>query len=222
MPKNVDRVKRPLRRAPTHPGELMREILTEHLKLPIAEAARRMKVSRPSLYAVLNGESAVTAEMALRFGRLTGAVPDLYLQMQHRHDLWHAEARLAGELADIEPVKVRPVKVRPVKVRPVKVRPGKARPGKARPTEMNPAKVQPTKARPAKTGRTRASYVVREYGYRPEVRPRRKASDVTDEELTAAVEILGRPMAKAAKVLSKVERRLKAKPGKTTKLVPVT
>src|SRR4051794_39243815 len=60
-------VRRPLRRSPTHPGELMREILTEHLRLPIAEAARRMKVSRPSLYAVLNGEGAVTAEMALRF-----------------------------------------------------------------------------------------------------------------------------------------------------------
>ncbi|MGE5271573.1 MAG: hypothetical protein ACM3JG_18080 [Thiohalocapsa sp.] len=48
-------VSRPLKRPPTHPGELMREILEEHLKLPIAEAAWRMEVSRPALYAVLNG-----------------------------------------------------------------------------------------------------------------------------------------------------------------------
>jgi plasmid maintenance system antidote protein VapI len=53
-------VKRPLRRAPTHPGELMREILEEHARIPIAEAARRMDVSRQSLHAILRGESAVT------------------------------------------------------------------------------------------------------------------------------------------------------------------
>ncbi len=99
------RVKRPIARPPTHPGMLMREVLTEHLKLPIAEAARRMKVSRPSLYAVLKGEGAVTAEMALRFSRLTGAVPDLYLQMQDRYELWHAESRISKSLADIEMVK---------------------------------------------------------------------------------------------------------------------
>lgn len=96
-------VTRPLARAPSHPGELMREILDDHVKLPIAEAARRMKVSRPSLYAVLNGSSAVTADMALRFGRLTGGAADLYLQMQTQRDLWLAEQRLRDTLVEIEP-----------------------------------------------------------------------------------------------------------------------
>src|ERR1700722_15303397 len=96
-------VVRPLARAPTHPGELMREILDDHLKLPIAAAARRMKVSRPSLYAVLNGNGAVTADMALRFGRLTGGAPELYVQMQAQRDLWLAEQRLHDALLEIEP-----------------------------------------------------------------------------------------------------------------------
>lgn len=96
-------VTRPLARAPSHPGELMREILDDHVKLSIAEAARRMKVSRPALYAVLNGTSAITAEMALRFGRLAGGAPDLYLQMQTRRDLWLAEQRLRDTLTEIEP-----------------------------------------------------------------------------------------------------------------------
>ena len=97
-------VTRPLARAPAHPGELMREILDEHLQLPIAEAARRMKVSRPALYAVLNGTSSVTADMALRFGRLAGANPDLYLNMQTARDLWMAKQRLRDTLVEIEPV----------------------------------------------------------------------------------------------------------------------
>src|SRR5438309_1387790 len=75
-------VRRPLKRPPIHPGALMREILEDHIKLTIAEAARRMKVSRPALYAVLNGSGAVTADMALRFARLTGGAPELYLNMQ--------------------------------------------------------------------------------------------------------------------------------------------
>jgi addiction module HigA family antidote len=95
--------RRPLARSPSHPGVLMREILDEHLKLPIAVAARRMKVSRPSLYAVLNGTAAVTADMALRFGRLSGGAPELYVQMQAQRDLWIAEQRLHDALLEIEP-----------------------------------------------------------------------------------------------------------------------
>lgn len=81
----------------------MREILEEHIKLPIAAPARRMKVSRQSLYAVLDGKGAITAEMALRFTRLTGGTPDLLLRMQDNYDLWHAQARLKDTLAEIEP-----------------------------------------------------------------------------------------------------------------------
>jgi antitoxin HigA-1 len=96
-------VRRPLKRDPVHPGALMREILDEHLRLTIAEAARRMKVSRPALHAVLSGSAAVSAEMALRFARLTGGAPELYLQMQAGHDLEMAQQRLKTELAAIEP-----------------------------------------------------------------------------------------------------------------------
>ncbi|HXQ52703.1 MAG TPA: HigA family addiction module antitoxin [Stellaceae bacterium] len=86
-----------------HPGELWREILEEHLEMPVAEAARRMGVSRQSLYAVLRGASAVTADMALRFGRLVGADPALYLHMQAAHDLFAARARIEDALDAIKP-----------------------------------------------------------------------------------------------------------------------
>jgi addiction module HigA family antidote len=96
-------VARPLARAPTHPGALLREILDDHVKLSVSAAARRMKISRQSLHAVLNGTASVTADMALRFGRLVGGAPELYLEMQVRHDLWTAQQRLEDSLAEIEP-----------------------------------------------------------------------------------------------------------------------
>jgi antitoxin HigA-1 len=81
----------------------MREILDERLKLPRAEAARRMKISRPSLYAILDRRAAVTANMAVRFGALTGAAPELYLRMQANYDLWRARQTLEDTLAQIRP-----------------------------------------------------------------------------------------------------------------------
>jgi plasmid maintenance system antidote protein VapI len=46
----------------------------------------------------LRGESAVTAEMALRFGRLVGGNPELYVQMQAKRDLWETERKLQAML----------------------------------------------------------------------------------------------------------------------------
>jgi antitoxin HigA-1 len=89
--------------APTHPGEVMKEILEEALKLPVAEAAERMGISRQSLYELLRGENRVTADMALRFARLAGTGPEIYLHMQDALDLWEAEQRLAAELKRIAP-----------------------------------------------------------------------------------------------------------------------
>jgi addiction module HigA family antidote len=97
-------VRRPIARAPSHPGELLGEILQEHVKIPVAAAAHRMKISRQSLHAVLSGDASVTAEMALRFARLVGGEPELHLEMQAQRDLWHARLRLRDTLADIEPV----------------------------------------------------------------------------------------------------------------------
>jgi addiction module HigA family antidote len=91
-------------RAPTHPGELMREIIEEHAHLSVTDAARRMGVSRQALHAVLRGRSAVTADMALRFAQLTGGRAELFLRMQENLDLWTARQRLGVRLARIEPV----------------------------------------------------------------------------------------------------------------------
>ena len=62
-----------------------------------------MDISRPALYAVLNGTGAVTPEMASRFAHLVKGEPDLYVRMQARRDLWLAGQRLKDQLDRIEP-----------------------------------------------------------------------------------------------------------------------
>jgi len=72
-------------------------VLSE-LKLSVSEAARQLGVSRQTLHAIISGRSAVTAEMALRFGKFCGNGPGLWMRMQQAFDLWEAQSRLNGQL----------------------------------------------------------------------------------------------------------------------------
>ncbi len=95
-------VKRPLKRPPIHPGEVLREDVLPALGLSVSEAARRLGISRQQLHRVLACTHPITTEMALRIGKFAGNGPGLWLRMQQVYDLWHAEHRMRDELSKIE------------------------------------------------------------------------------------------------------------------------
>jgi antitoxin HigA-1 len=97
-------VKRPLKRPPVHPGEVLREDVLPGLRLSVSEAARRLGVSRQQLHRVLACTHPITTDMALRIGKFAGNGPELWLRMQQAYDLWHLERRMEDELSKIEPV----------------------------------------------------------------------------------------------------------------------
>ncbi len=91
-------------RPPVHPGVFFeRNILPEfqRQRYTISEIATLLHVSRQTLHRVMTGDSIITADMAVRLGKLCGNGPDLWLNMQARYDAWHASRRLAGEIARI-------------------------------------------------------------------------------------------------------------------------
>lgn len=90
--------------APTHPGELLREDVIPALKLPKTEIARRLGISRQTLYDILDEKQPVTPAMALRLGKFLGNGPDFWLNLQRDYDLRTLEPKMADELAAIEPV----------------------------------------------------------------------------------------------------------------------
>jgi len=71
---------------PPHPGEVLREFLPEDMT--VADIARRLDVSRVQLSRILNGRSAISAEMAIRLGLLTETTPESWLAGQMKWDLW--------------------------------------------------------------------------------------------------------------------------------------
>ena len=99
-------ISRPPRRAPTHPGEILREDVLPELKLSVSEAARRLGVSRQQLHRILSCTHPITVEMALRIGRLAGNGPGIWLRMQQHHDLWYAEKAMQEQLEQIQPAAV--------------------------------------------------------------------------------------------------------------------
>lgn len=81
---------------PAHPGEILRELIIEPLRLSVTDAAEHLGVSRKTLSKVLNGRGAVTPEMALRL-EMTFGKPGAahWLRLQNAYDLWEARQRAA-------------------------------------------------------------------------------------------------------------------------------
>lgn len=86
---------------PTHPGEVLREVVLPAVLPSKAEIARMLGVSRQHLYDVLGERKPVTSQMALRLARLFGGEPDIWLRMQMAYDLRITAEAMAEELAGI-------------------------------------------------------------------------------------------------------------------------
>ena len=76
---------------PMHPGELIREDLLPALGVSKTELARSLGISRQTLYDILNERQPVSAEMAVRFGKLFGNGARFWANMQRAFDLAIAE-----------------------------------------------------------------------------------------------------------------------------------
>lgn len=95
----------PENRAPTHPGEMLREEFLEPLGMTQTQLAERIHVSFPRVNEIVNGRRGITPDTALRLSRLFGTTAEFWLDGQRNWDLWHAlRSESAKELERIEPV----------------------------------------------------------------------------------------------------------------------
>lgn len=76
---------------PSHPGELLSEFVIPATGKSKSEIARLLRISRQTLYDILNQKQAVTPAVAVRLGKLFGDGAGVWIRMQAAHDTWHAE-----------------------------------------------------------------------------------------------------------------------------------
>lgn len=87
---------------PAHPGEVLKALILDALDLNITETAEHLNISRKTLSKVINGNGAITPEMALRL-ELAFKKPtaDHWLRMQNAYDLW--QTRQNKHLLNVQP-----------------------------------------------------------------------------------------------------------------------
>ncbi|MBO6558769.1 MAG: HigA family addiction module antidote protein [Pseudomonadales bacterium] len=90
---------------PPHPGEFIRDVYLEEFGISIRKIAENLGVSPSTFTRLLNGESNVSPEMALRLSKALGRSAESWLSMQDAYNLWKArrEVDLRGvKKIDIE------------------------------------------------------------------------------------------------------------------------
>lgn len=85
---------------PPHPGEFIREVYLEPFQVSARQVAEKLRVAPSTFNRLVNGESGVTPEMALRLSKTLGRSPESWLAMQYNHDLW--QARQQVNLKEVE------------------------------------------------------------------------------------------------------------------------
>jgi addiction module HigA family antidote len=83
--------------APPHPGEFIRDEILDELHLNITEASEVLGVRRATLSDLVNGNAALSPEMALRIEKAFGIDMEMLLRMQAWYDA-HAMRERADEI----------------------------------------------------------------------------------------------------------------------------
>jgi antitoxin HigA-1 len=81
----------PTHREPTQPGEMLLLEFLEPMGLTQRDLADAIRVPYQRINEIVRGRRGITPGTALRLGRFFGTSPDFWLNLQVRHDLYHAQ-----------------------------------------------------------------------------------------------------------------------------------
>lgn len=78
---------------PKHPGKMIKSLCLDPLGLSVTDAAKALKVARPTLSKLLNGHIGISPEMAVRLSVVFKTQSEIWVNMQAAYDLWLAEKK---------------------------------------------------------------------------------------------------------------------------------
>lgn len=77
-----------MKRKPSHPGALIRNVILPETGLSISSLAKRCGVARNTMSKIVNERGDVTEDMAIRLSRVLGSTPQFWIAMQTKLNLW--------------------------------------------------------------------------------------------------------------------------------------
>ncbi len=84
------------RLAPVHPGNVLLKDFIEPMGISRYRVAKNIHVPQRRIDLICRGEAAVSADMALRLGRLFGTTPEFWVNLQAQYDL-EVASRVVGK-----------------------------------------------------------------------------------------------------------------------------
>jgi addiction module HigA family antidote len=91
-----------LMKNPSHPGEVLKELYLDPLDLGPIALAKRPHVPRTRIERLVKGETALTADTAMRLSKFFGNTPEFWMNLQRAWEL--ARARETIDVSDITPL----------------------------------------------------------------------------------------------------------------------
>lgn len=98
-------VRIPTHREPTHPGEMLLEEFLSPMGLTQRELADGIHVPYQRVNELVNGKRGVTPHTALRLAKFLGTTPHVWMNLQLRWDLYHAQLDEAAALGRIKRIR---------------------------------------------------------------------------------------------------------------------
>lgn len=86
------------KRAPVHPGEILKHEFLDELNLSAYALAKVLRVPTNRITGIINGERAVTADTALRLAQYFDTTPEFWLNLQTHYDLTVTRQRIARHI----------------------------------------------------------------------------------------------------------------------------
>ena len=91
---------------PSHPGEMLLEEFLNPMGLSQRDLADGIRVPYQRVNELVNARRRITPATALRLAKYFGTTPDLWMNLQLRWDLYHAQVAEARDLDRIARVRV--------------------------------------------------------------------------------------------------------------------
>lgn len=99
-------VRIPTHGPPSHPGEILLEEFLNPMGLSQRELAEGIRVPYQRVNEMVNARRGITPATALRLAKYFGTTPDLWMNLQLRWELYHAQVAEARDLERIARVRV--------------------------------------------------------------------------------------------------------------------